>query len=105
MKAQNCPNSVGVPKRLAGIAATACATSSDSGLPVFLEALAKPLRRRWVLKLPGSRLLMVTFLSATVRATPAMKAVRPARAPLDRSRPTIGILTLYEVMLTILQTP
>ena len=47
-----------------------------------------------VSKLPGSRLLMVTFLSATLRATPAMKAVRPARAPLDRSRPTIGILTL-----------
>ena len=45
---------------------------------------------------------MVTFLSATLRATPARKAVRPARAPLDRSRPDNGIFTLCEVMLTIL---
>ncbi len=42
-----------------------------------------------VSKLPGSRLLMVTFLSATLRATPARNAVRPARAPLDRSRPAM----------------
>ena len=46
------------------------------------------------IELPGSKLLMVTFLSATLRATPAINAVRPARAPLDKSSPTIGILTL-----------
>ena len=34
---------------------------------------------------------MVTFLSATVRATPARNAVKPARAPDDRSRPASGI--------------
>ena len=45
---------------------------------------------------------MVTFLSATVRATPATNAVRPARAPLDKSSPASGILTLMEVMFTIL---
>ncbi len=37
----------------------------------------------------------------TERATPARKPVRPARAPLDRSRPGSGILTEAEVMLTM----
>ena len=45
------------------------------------------------------------FLSATLRAIPATKAVSPARAALDRSSPAIGILTLMEVMLTILPNP
>ena len=44
---------------------------------------------------------MVTFLSATVRATPARNAVRPARAPDDRSRPASGAFTEAEVMLTM----
>ena len=44
---------------------------------------------------------MVTFLSATVRATPARKAVSPARAPDDRSRPASGIFTEPDVMLTM----
>ena len=44
---------------------------------------------------------MVTFLSATVRATPARKAVSPARAPDDRSRPASGAFTAPEVMLTM----
>src|ERR1700680_1731014 len=80
-KAQVCPNSAGGPKRLAGISAMACAASADSGLPVLLAVAAKPPRKRWVSKLPGSRLLMVTFLSATLRATPAAQAGRPARPP------------------------
>ena len=44
---------------------------------------------------------MVTFLSATVRATPARNAVRPARAPDERSRPASGAFTEAEVMLTM----
>src|SRR5580692_4478406 len=104
-KAQVCPNSGGAPKRCAGISALACAASADSGFPVFLDAAAKPPRKRWVSKLPGRRLLMVTFLSTTWRATPDTNAVRPARAALDKSSPAIGILTLMEVILTILPNP
>ena len=44
---------------------------------------------------------MVTFEAATERATPARNAVRPARAPDDRSRPASGIFTEPEVMLTM----
>ena len=51
--------------------------------------------------MPGSMKLMVTFELATLRATPARNAVSPARAPDDRSRPAIGILTEPEVMLTM----
>ena len=51
--------------------------------------------------MPGSMKLMVTFEAATERATPARNAVRPARAPEDRSSPTSGIFTEPEVMLTM----
>src|SRR5918997_1651708 len=50
---------------------------------------------------PGSRLLTVTLACATDRSTPARKAVSPARAPEERSRPGIGIFTETEVMLTM----
>src|SRR6266404_6339892 len=82
-----------------------CAARVASGFPVCLEAAAKPPRKRWVSKLPGRRLLMVMFLSSMLRAPPATKAVRPARAALDRSNPAKGILTLMEVMFTILPNP
>ena len=52
-------------------------------------------------KIPGSMKLMVTLEAATERATPARNAVSPARAPDDRSRPTSGIFTEPEVMLTM----
>ena len=48
---------------------------------------------------------MVTFDAATERATPARNAVRPARAPDDRSRPDSGIFTEPEVMLTMRPKP
>src|ERR1700693_5274904 len=96
-KAQVCPNSGGVPKRFAGISAMACAARAASGFPVFLDAAAKQLRKRWVAKPPGRRMLMVTFLSTTLLSTPDANAVRPARAALDKSSPAIGILTLMEV--------
>ena len=70
-------------------------------LPLFSAALDKVPRNRSVSKAPGRIELMVTFLSATVRATPATNAVRPARAPDDRSRPAIGAFTAPEVMLTM----
>jgi hypothetical protein len=54
-----------------------------------------------VAKYPGIMKLIVTFAWATSRATPARKPVSPARAPLDRSRPAIGIFTENEVMFTI----
>ena len=45
--------------------------------------------------------MIVTLDGATERATPARKAVRPARAPEDRSRPASGIFTEPDVMLTM----
>ena len=50
-------------------------------------------------------LFIVTFLSATVLATPDKKAVKPALAPLDKSNPTTGLFTDTEVILTILPNP
>ena len=58
-------------------------------------------RSRSVSNGPGSRKLIVTLCGATERATPARNAVSPARAPDDRSRPTSGIFTEPEVMLTM----
>src|ERR1700688_2212183 len=103
-KAQVCPNSAGVPKRLAGISAMARAASADSGLPVLLAAAAKPPRKRWVSKLPGSRLLMVTFLSATLRATPAANAVRPAPPPPGQARPGGGDFAPVEGVVAVFPT-
>src|ERR1700761_6948276 len=103
--AQVWPNSAGVPNRFAGMFAIERAAASASLTDARLAARLKFPRRRAVSKLPGNRLLMVTFLSATLRETPAMKAVRPALAPLDKSRPVIGILTLSDVMLTIRPKP
>ena len=54
---------------------------------------------------PGRRLLTVTLRSATSRHTPARKAVSPARAPEERSRPAIGVSTDSEVMLTMRPKP
>ncbi len=79
-------NSDTLPKRFAGTEASHWAAISCSEDPVRSAEAAKPARRRSVSKYPGRRLFMVTFLPATDRATPATKAVRPARAPLDRSR-------------------
>ena len=82
----------------------------DARLGGFLLDAARPsarppcsacARSRSVSKAPGRMLLMVTLLAATVRATPARNAVRPARAPDDRSRPASGIFTEPEVMLTM----
>ena len=67
----------------------------------FFAVVSMLERNRSVSKVPGKMKLMVTFDAATVRATPARNAVRPARAPDDRSRPAIGILTEPEVMLTM----
>src|SRR5690349_4796382 len=70
-------------------------------MPCFLAFASMFDRRRSVSIAPGSRKLMVTFEAATERATPAMKAVRPARAPEERSSPASGIFIEPEVMLTM----
>ncbi len=44
---------------------------------------------------------MVTLLITVLRATPATKPVRPARAPLDNPNTSIGAFTAAEVMLTM----
>ena len=54
---------------------------------LFWLATVLPVRRS-VSNMPGSMKLIVTPACATSRATPARKAVRPARAPDDRSSPT-----------------
>src|SRR6476646_10823260 len=79
--------------------------ASSSLLPVFCAVDLMLERSRSVSKAPGWILLMVTFLSATVRATPARKAVRPARAPEDKSSPASGAFTEDEVMLMMRPKP
>ena len=58
-------------------------------------------RSRSVSNGPGNRPLMVTLLITVLRAMPATKPVRPARAPLDSPRISIGAFTAAEVMLTM----
>ena len=50
-------------------------------------------RSRPVSNGPGSTLLIVTLCFTVSRASPAMKPVRPARAPFDRPRPGSGFFT------------
>src|SRR6478609_10385397 len=70
-------------------------------MPRFLAFATMFDCNRSVSNVPGRRKLMVTLEAATARATPAMKAVKPARAPDERSRPASGIFTEPEVMLTM----
>lgn len=64
------------------------------------SAFAVP-NRRSVANGPGSKPLMVTLLITVLRDRPATKPVRPARAPLERPRISIGAFTAAEVMLTM----
>ncbi len=50
---------------------------------------------------PAAAPLMVTLLITVLRDRPATKPVRPARAPLERPRMSIGAFTAAEVMLTM----
>src|SRR5437867_5918362 len=58
-------------------------------------------RSRSVSNGPGRMLLIVTLCATVFRERPAMKPVRPARAPLDRPRLSMGDFTETEVMLTM----
>src|SRR5262249_41899812 len=100
-KAQAAPNPAGGPKRLAGTVAMRSFLACSIEMPRFLAIPAMFERSRSVSNVPGRRKLMVTLEAATERATPARKAVRPARAPEERSRPESGIFTEPEVMLTM----
>src|SRR5262249_58223157 len=99
-KGEGGPNSCGVPKRLAGPVAMRSLLACSIEMPRFLAVPAMFDCNRSVSNVPGRRKLMVTFEAATERATPARKAVKPARAPEERSRPESGIFTEPEVMLT-----
>src|SRR5205807_8472414 len=57
--------------------------------------------RRSVSNGPGNRPLMVTLLITVLRERPAIKPVKPARAPLERPNISIGAFTAAEVMLTM----
>src|SRR5438132_612151 len=70
-------------------------------MPLVLASPALVERMRSVTNGPGSRLLMVTPLTIVFRDRPATKPVRPARAPLERPRISIGERTAADVMLTI----
>jgi hypothetical protein len=70
-------------------------------LPCALAAPIAVPRSRSVSNGPGSRLLIVTLCATVLRAMPATKPVRPARAPLDSPRASIGAFTALEVMLTM----
>src|SRR3546814_11116469 len=50
---------------------------------------------------PGSRLLIVTLSITVLRARPATKPVRPARAPFESPRISIGAFTAPEVIFTM----
>src|SRR5258707_1192071 len=70
-------------------------------MPRFWAFMAMFEASRSVSNAPGRRKLMVTLEAATERATPARNAVRPARAPEERSSPESGIFTEPDVMLTM----
>src|SRR3954464_5684419 len=70
-------------------------------MPRFSDSPFAVLRRRSVSNGPGSRPLMVTLLITVLGDGPGVKPVRPARAPLERPRMSIGAFTAAEVMLTI----
>ena len=117
--AEQCQNSSGSRRRraaardVAGLApheAQACRTlggRNAGGLTLARSAMsARPRcrparRRRSVSNGPGNRPLMVTLLITVLRDRPAMKPVRPARAPLERPSISIGAFTAAEVMLTM----
>src|SRR3954447_26782612 len=99
--AQVAPNSSAWPRRRAGIVPMRCFSASSKVMPCFFAVISWLERSRSVSNGPGSRKLMVTLCCATERAMPARNAVSPARAPDDRSRPTSGIFTEPEVMLTM----
>src|SRR5215470_17735425 len=69
--------------------------------PVAFATVAIVERSRSVSKGPGRRLLIVTLCATVLRASPAMKPVSPARAPLERPRMSIGDFTETDVMFTI----
>lgn len=94
-----------VPKRFAGFESRRAEISESRSLPVDLAAASKVAHSRSVSKGPGSRLLMVTLLCTVVRDRPAMKPVRPARAPFDRPRISIGAFTVLEVILMMRPKP
>src|SRR3546814_15000563 len=97
-KAQASPNSTGSPKRPAGLLAARSLATSSRLRPVLAAAAFIVVRSRSVSNGPGSRLLMVTLLITVLRARPATKPVRPARAPLDRPRLSIGALDRKSVV-------
>ena len=99
--AQASPNSSGVPKRPAGLSLARSASTCSTGRPRFSDSPFAVPRSRSVSNGPGSRPLMVTLLITVLREMPATKPVRPARAPLERPRISIGAFTAAEVMLTM----
>ena len=70
-------------------------------MPRFSASAFPTPRRRSVSNGPGSSALMVTLLITVLRESPAMKPVRPARAPLESPNMSIGAFTAADVMLTI----
>src|SRR3569623_1669859 len=105
MKAQNAPNSSGVPKRLAGLCMRRASRTSSMLLPAAFADEASVAANLSVSNGPGNRLLIVTLCATVLRANPATKPVRPERAPLDRPRISIGAFTALDVILTMRPKP
>src|SRR6195256_4201361 len=99
--AQARPNSSGSPNRPAGLSFARSARTWSTGNPRLSASPFAVPRKRSVLKGPGSKPLMVTLAITVLRDNPATKPVRPARAPLDRPRISIGAFTAAEVILTM----
>src|SRR5262245_66587334 len=92
--AHSAPSSLASPNRFAGIVAMRFPAASSYDVPCFLAAASIVDLRRLVSKAPGRMKLIVTLSAATLRAMPDRNAVRPARAPDDRSSPARGIFTV-----------
>lgn len=101
-KAHVCPNSSGVPNRLAGISFFCVSVISLIDFLLFLAASSIPLLSLLVSIFPGSRLFIITLFLAYIGLTPARNDVSPALAPDDRSSPSRGIKTDIDVIFTIL---
>src|SRR5579883_36633 len=94
------PKSSMVPKRPAGMLAIRSAFACSTEMLRLRAVASKFAARRSVSIAPGSRLLMVTLNFTVLRESPAMKPVRPERAPLERPRMSSGAFTALEVMFT-----
>ena len=82
----------------AGTVVLRCAAISCFALALHLRHAPGRVAQTVGIEHAGEQVVDSDVVAASSRAGPAMKAVRPARAPEERSSPRIGIFTESEVM-------